>query len=151
MKHFILILIWLFTITAATAQYMQDKYFDPAVVEYVYSDIKVQKQIPASDGYDKIIPFKRGHFWVYKEGKIGLVDRSGFVVIEPIYSSIEPYKGKYAWIHKDGKVGLIELYNGFVVFQPEWERIEEFKKGKAKAFKDNKEYIIDIQGNVIIQ
>ena len=60
---------------------------------------------------------------VEKDGKIGMIDKTGRVIAEPIYDEITGI-GQYcdlALLHLDGKTGVIDTSSGTILVEPRWQ------------------------------
>lgn len=85
-------------------------------------------------------------------GKYGLIDNTGKVLIEPIYESIE--KNEYSKIAKvkfNNKYGILN-FNGDIIVPINYSEIRgSFSKhsGFISAFKDNNTYLINRKGQIV--
>lgn len=100
---------------------------------------------------------------VCKDGKYGLINFEGKVLLEPTYNSIEPIKTiKNSMIvtNDDGKVGLIDD-SGNVIINPEYDKITNLtdkyedgyivtKNGKVGLINYNKKQVLDIKYDQIL-
>lgn len=60
---------------------------------------------------------------VEKDGMIGMIDKTGRVIAEPIYDEITGI-GQYcdlALLHLDGKTGVIDTSSGSILVEPRWQ------------------------------
>ena len=60
---------------------------------------------------------------VEKDGMIGMIDKTGRVIAEPIYDEITGI-GQYcdlALLHLDGKTGVIDTSSGTILVEPRWQ------------------------------
>lgn len=81
--------------------------------------------------------------------KIGYVDTTGKIVINPQFQRSFPFSEGMAAFEKEGKLGFIDK-TGKIVINPQFEATRGFKEGKA-AFSNGKQYgFIDAKGAYII-
>ena len=86
-----------------------------------------------------------------KEGKmkLGFVDKSGKVIINPQFEDASPFIEGLARIKQKDKWGFIDK-TGKIVINPQFEAVGDFKNGKA-VFKNGKQWgYIDTKGAYII-
>ena len=113
--------------------------------------------------YEYVYWFTKGVCKVKFEGKIGYVDKSGNVIIQPKYDDIhgftssEDRKSRRSLIDEDisfyeisDKKGYIDI-NGKEITPPIFSQFSDFfVKGVAAVMKDNKWGLIDKSGNFIV-
>lgn len=59
---------------------------------------------------------------VEKNGKVGMIDLTGKVMVEPIYDKLDgAMYDTVAFAYQDGKVGLIDARDGTVLVEPRWQ------------------------------
>ena len=101
-------------------------------------------------GYEKSWEIKQGYFKVRKNGKFGIVNRSGTVIVPCEFDQIWSLdKNGIVKVLKGSKIGLYNL-NGVRVAAPVYDQIWSFSDGMAKVLKNGKIGYIDTNGNEII-
>ena len=59
---------------------------------------------------------------VEKNGKVGMIDLTGKVMVEPIYDKLDgAMYDTVAFAYQDGKVGLIDARDGSILVEPRWQ------------------------------
>jgi hypothetical protein len=87
--------------------------------------------------------------FVSTDGKFGFVDKTGKVVINPLFEFAYPFFEGLAAVKKKDKWGFIDK-TGKIVINPQFDNVVFFTEGKA-AFYDGKEWgFIDKKGNYVI-
>ncbi len=124
MKHIVIILLSLYFILPTFAQ--ENKSF--------------------LDSYEKVWEIEDGYYRVMQNGKMGLVDSKGNVII--------PCENEQVWnlkdngnvkVIKDGKIGIYNV-NGDLIIPPLYDMVWEFEEGKAKVLKNGKMGYVDEKG-----
>ena len=90
-----------------------------------------------------------GYYLTKVDGKIGLTDSIGNIIIPNEYESLDFSRGSSGLSVKNGKVGLIDL-SGRVIIPNEYESIDFNGSSFGQSVKDGKVGIIDQTGTVII-
>lgn len=78
--------------------------------------------VPAD--YDEIASFINGKGWMKMNGKWGLVDGKGRVLIQPQYEDVQEvntFSGTVTWVKKNDMWGLINRENGRMLVNPQFE------------------------------
>jgi len=88
-------------------------------------------------------PVKLGDRYGYK-------DKSGMIVIGPLFDEAGEFKDGLALVKVDGKVGFIDT-QGKTVVEPEWEELHPFKDDLARVRSGGKYGFVDRQGKVVIE
>lgn len=106
------------------------------------------------DFFEDAMIFSEGLAPVKREGKWGFIDRTGKMVIEPIYDAAFPARGGYAVIRTGKKRGFLknDMGRGLVTFiEPQYEDANRFSEGLAAVKIDGKwGYIRDSSGMMIV-
>src|SRR3989339_576358 len=87
--------------------------------------------------FEEIIPYTKELSWTYMDGYIGMIDRTGKVVIPNQYTKIENFVNRVAVCHVKRKKGIITI-NGKILVEPEFDNIEPFGKLHYKIKKKGK-------------
>lgn len=104
----------------------------------------VDRSTPASSDNENLFPVKRN-------GKLGFIDKTGRVVIQPQWDSDRSwFRDGLAIVEIDGKCGFIDK-TGKVVIQPRWDWAMSFSEGLACVEIDGKYGCIDKKGEIVIQ
>ena len=100
--------------------------------------------------------FDLGAAWLFNDGlaavnvknRWGYIDKSGNVVIKPIYKDACGFSEGLAAVIVDNKYGFIDR-NGNMVIAPQFGFVVAFSEGLASVVNDNSFSIIDKKGNTI--
>jgi hypothetical protein len=99
--------------------------------------------------YESLCRFAEGLFVAVDEGKSGILDIAGNVILPLEYDSIYPtWNNAVAPVRKDGKYGLVDR-TGKIVLEPTYGDIES-RNGTVFFTQDGKRGILDNAGNVLI-
>lgn len=100
--------------------------------------------------YDFFFNLGDGYYQTKDEnGKTGVVDSVGNVILEPIYDEIFHLQKPYFTVEKDGLNGCYDL-KGKEIYPPVSSRGVYFYNGRCTVVKENKYGIIDSTGKAII-
>jgi hypothetical protein len=102
--------------------------------------------IPAQ--YDTLI-MQEPRVLLVKEGKYGLADAQGRVILKPLYEQIHPFCQGVAAVRKGGKIGYANIHGRFVI-EPQFEEGLCFHKGKAVVKKEGKWGAVSISNKSIV-
>jgi len=106
----------------------------------------VMRGIYTSFGY-----IQNGKFWYNKQGKYGLADTTGTILVQPIYNYLTYFSDNgLALTKKHEKFGYINE-EGIVSIDFEFENAKGFKHGLAGVKVNGKWGFINKMGNIIIQ
>ena len=95
--------------------------------------------------YDKIGTFGNdGLAYTTKEGKVGLMNMEGKVVVPNIYESISRFNGYYAITRKNGLAGMINK-QGKILIANEYENIKVGRNGEVRGVKDGRETLMELK------
>lgn len=94
---------------------------------------------------------------VEKDGKIGMIDKTGRVIAEPIYDEINGI-GQYcdlALLHLDGKTGIIDTSTGQILVEPRWQPMGIYLVPSDEDYVmvqvgDWEEALLDDKGQIVI-
>jgi hypothetical protein len=77
--------------------------------------------------YDHITPFTDGVAWLIKDGKSGIIDTNGTIVVPPSWNfhSLGAFDGGVAWVLAGGMYGLVSK-TGAVLAEPQFKSVGEF-------------------------
>ncbi|MBI5219942.1 MAG: WG repeat-containing protein [Bacteroidia bacterium] len=106
-------------------------------------------QINTKNDYDHTARFDDNLIWTYKDGKKGMIDKSGTIIIPNEYDEITDFKDGAAWTYKDGQKGMIDI-SGKVIIPNIYDEITAFKNGYAWIYVDGKKGRISKDGKVVI-
>ncbi len=91
------------------------------------------KILVPNDKYDEILGFKSGFFYVVSNGKYGLIDKEGKVVVEPLtYDTICDFEEQIAMVRVGNNYGVINR-SGILVIPVEYNEISVIKDGYIRA------------------
>lgn len=96
---------------------------------------------------------KQQEFQFCKDGKYGLIDSIGNILLEPKYELLDDVSEGLAAFRKNGKWGYID-YSGKVVIEPGFKVVCPFENGYAKVIPDGnsgKGSLINKLGEVVLQ
>lgn len=99
------------------------------------------------------VEFKNDFATIRQEGRYGLINRKGQILVKPIYDDINiDFKNSVAIVKQDGKWGLINK-KGEVVIHPQFNKIisSGFRKGFVKVKQDGKWGIINKKGQILVK
>ena len=83
-------------------------------------------------------------------GKMGFIDKTGKIAIEPIYDTVQPFNEGLASVSIDGKWGFIDT-TGYMVIKPQFDRADYFFEGLASVNIDGKWGFIDKTDKIVIE
>lgn len=89
-------------------------------------------------------------FPISKHQKLGFIDQSGNVVIEPTLEHVEPFFADRAAFKANGKWGFIDP-NGTIVITPQFESVGHFFDQRAVVVSGHKQGLIDPNGTVVVE
>lgn len=93
--------------------------------------------------------FKEGLAYIIKNGKYGVIDKTGKVVIPIIYDYVKDFNDGLAYVWKDDKIGYIDK-NGNEVVPIKYDYIGGFIEGLAVARIGKKYGYVDKSGKEVI-
>ncbi|CAN5917321.1 hypothetical protein BH11BAC7_BH11BAC7_14980 [soil metagenome] len=100
--------------------------------------------------YDFFYDLGNGYYQTKGEdGKAGVVDSVGHVILEPVYDEVFHLQTPYFTVEKDGLNGCYDL-KGKEIYPPLSSRGVYFYNGRCMVIKENKYGIIDSTGKEII-
>lgn len=105
------------------------------------------KIVISPDTYDNLYPYGRnfpGIFIVQKEGKRGLINDKGDVLIPLEYSDIQGFQGVAALVIRDKKLGIYGE-GGRPIIEPKYRRIENRSDSLCTVLVDSLWTILDIK------
>lgn len=82
------------------------------------------------------------------EGKVGVINTEGNIVVEFDYDYIGEFSEGFAVVSKDGKYGYIDS-NGNIAFELGYDMCQPFENGTAFVNKDDAWMLIDNNGNSV--
>lgn len=95
--------------------------------------------------YDKIGSFGSDAIaYTTMDGKMGMLNMEGKVIVPNIYESISGFKGYYAITKKNGLAGMVDK-QGKVLVKNEYEKISIGKNGVIRGVKGGREIILDLK------
>lgn len=98
-----------------------------------YGAINTLGEIVVESKYKTIYQFKDGAAHILGEnGKIGVIDKTGKVLFEPVFDRVTSFTNGFAIITKDDKLGII-TNKGEMIAEPIYDRIEGFDVTKGFA------------------
>jgi hypothetical protein len=115
-----------------------DEIFDDAANGYYYPFIRDEKYV--NDSVVNDIPVMIG--------KYGIIDSTGKVVCEPVYSELPVYGDGMFRVKLNGKYGYADA-SGHVTIPPQWEFAVAFSEGKAIVSANGNSSIIMKDGSVL--
>ncbi|MBK8608619.1 MAG: WG repeat-containing protein [Chitinophagaceae bacterium] len=95
--------------------------------------------------YDKIGSFGNDAIaYTTRDGKIGMLNMEGKVIVPNIYESISGFKGYYAITKRNGLAGMINK-QGKVLVENKYEKISIGKNGAIRAVLQGQEIMLDLK------
>ncbi len=113
---------------------------------YIISPGYAQDNKSFLSSYQKVWEIEDGYYRVMQDGKMGLVDNEGNVIV--------PCENEQVWnlqdngnikVIKNGKIGIYNI-NGDLIIPPSYDMVWEFEDGKAKVLKNGKIGYVDDKG-----
>ncbi len=105
---------------------------------YIISPGYAQDNKSFLSSYQKAWEIEDGYYRVMQDGKMGLIDNEGNVIV--------PCENEQVWnlqnngnikVIKNGKIGIYNI-NGDLIIPPSYDMVWEFEDGKAKVLKNGK-------------
>ena len=121
----------------------------------LYTEYNIISPLENSDNSGNLW-YEEDVFMVQKDGKYGLIDIDGKVILEPEYEEIYTLKGlkNSILIKKDGKFGLVNA-KGAVIINPEYSSIEKFdddyRHGYITVDSNQKYGLVSYAGSKILE
>ena len=84
-------------------------------------------------------------FQIYENGKIGFIDSTGKVVIEPKFLSAGEFSESLASARIAGRYGFIDQTGKFII-QPDFDYATKFNEGFAVVYMNDKPFYINMNG-----
>ncbi|MFI3294675.1 MAG: WG repeat-containing protein [Rikenellaceae bacterium] len=94
--------------------------------------------------------FVEGCAVVELDGRYGLIDTSGNLILKAIYDEVSWDGSRYAYVDLGGKWGVYSR-SGELISALQWDWIGEFSYGYALVQRDSKYGFIDSQGELVIE
>lgn len=96
--------------------------------------------------HDNLIPIKLN-------GKVGLIDTTGRVIIDPIYDDIYFNSAEWPFVYRKGELfGYVNPTSGRVITEAIYRSASSFHENRAAVSLDNKKFgFIDSTGRIVIQ
>jgi hypothetical protein len=95
--------------------------------------------------YEKIGSFGSDNLaFTTMDGKIGIINLEGKVIVLNIYQSISQFNGSLAITKKDGLYGIINK-KGKVLVENKYQKLKLGKYGDVRAVKDGQEVLLNIK------
>jgi hypothetical protein len=135
--------------------FQSDQYMDildtnlPQQDKVVFLSIFQQVKVSWKLCYDEVGDYHEGRFPVKLNGKWGVADSDGNVVVSPKYDFVGPHQEGIAGIKLNRKYGFIDL-NGKVVASPRYEFVWNCYEGRASVLLNGKYGFIDREGNEVV-
>jgi hypothetical protein len=82
--------------------------------------------------------------------RYGYQDKSGMIVIDPLFDEAGEFKAGLALVKVSGKVGFIDQ-QGKTVIEPEWDELHPFKDDLARVRSGGKYGFVDRKGKLVIE
>jgi len=120
--------------------YIADKILNPVLIKIL---------VEPSLEYDYIYPIGEDLLIARIHGSLGIIDKSGEIVVPLIYEQIYDFYDDAAVVRKNGKWGLIDK-TGEIITPIIYDRIGGFREGMAIVHQDDKCGYIDTKGNIIV-
>ena len=89
---------------------------------------------------------------VERDGKWGLIDNNGSIVVQPMWEEVDFFESNLASVKQDGKWGLIDR-TGKLVIKPQWEAVRSqlLAENIVAAKQSGKWGLFDITGKAVAQ
>ena len=102
------------------------------------------------DGVSLIRRNEKSEGSLFGDDYYGFIDKSGKVVISPIYDDVCEFENGFARVRKDDKWGVMNI-SGNVIVEIEYDAILPFHENLAGAMKNEKWGYIDTSGKLVIE
>lgn len=99
--------------------------------------------------YDQVDVFREGVCWVKSNGKWGLIDSNGEMIIKPQYDDVREFIEGFGYFKQSGKWGLVDKA-GNIVFEPVFNSILNISEGMALIKIEGKYGFADLINRQII-
>jgi len=86
--------------------------------------------------------------WVKKDGKIGMVDYSGELILDYQFDEVGSFSDGLAWVWFDNHAGFVNT-DGEVVIPPIYSYARTFRNGQTVVGMENGYYLINTKGEII--
>ena len=86
--------------------------------------------------------------WVKKDGKIGMIDYTGQLILDYQFDEVGSFRDGLAWVWFDNHGGFVNTY-GEVVIPPIYTYVRTFKNGKTLVGNENGHFLINTKGEII--
>ena len=110
---------------------------------------RMRSKIMSDGNYDNVSAFKNDYAIVEKNGKMGIVNGHGKLIVPVEYDYVDYFDMFYpdmAKIMVGDKIGLVNK-QGKIVVKPVYDEIESFTNGLAPATRNGKKVYIDMEGH----
>lgn len=85
-------------------------------------------------------------FKIVDDNKVGFIDSSGTIIIEPIYFAAGEFNEGFAYARVNGRYGYIDK-SGEYVIEPQFDYANSFKGGLAIVYENGQPYFINKSGH----
>ena len=86
--------------------------------------------------------------WVKKNGKIGMIDYTGELILDYQFDKVGSFSDGLAWVHLRNRAGFVNT-NGEVVIPPIYSYVHTFYNEKTLVGNENGYYIINTKGEIV--
>ena len=90
-----------------------------------------------------------GYITVVQQGRVGVVDRYGHIILQPEWKSVSYGEGLMTVLSTDNQYGFAD-YNGKLVIAPQYDDAGTFFRGYASVGKDLKYSYIDMDNSLLV-
>jgi len=97
-----------------------------------------------------IIAISQQRYPVKIDGKWGLIDAKGTVIVQPVYDVVGDYDDQYAVVQKGGKTGLIDK-TGKVIITAKYVDVSILDSALFVVFDGEKRRVLNHEGNTILE
>lgn len=112
-----------------------------------YGFMDLEGNIVINPRFDFVAEFYDGMTIAEIDGKLGIIDKLGDFLVEPIYDAIENgFSCDRAWVKNEEKYGYVDR-NGTMVIGTQFEDASGFQNGLAPVKIIDKWGLIDVEGN----
>ncbi len=113
------------------------------------ANLHVFSQQNSEKAYDEVTKYNDSLNWTWSNGKQGMIDKQGNIIIPNVYDEISVFKEGLASTFRKGRQGLISI-NGKIIIPCKYNEISSFKDGIAHTTFRGKLGLIGINGAIIL-
>ncbi|MEL6553753.1 MAG: WG repeat-containing protein [Cyanobacteria bacterium J06621_11] len=117
---------------------------------YGFIDKQGNVVLEVSDEFDRVDPFYEDLAVVRRQGKFGLIDKTGAVVLAPEFDDVRETTEGLTAVLKEGQWGYVNRMGEWVI-PAQYDVAQPFSEGFAGVKQGDQWLYIDVQGNPVIE